>query len=124
MNKQDLITKIQTSSIIDLRKDQVLALINENELTPDIIDQIKDIIQDDIDESVTDILSDDQIKEITDIDNQGKEEISVIAAEVTSDVNFVEKEMENLETTLNTLAPAIDEMEIDTVKNNLNNATK
>ncbi len=124
MNKQDLITKIQSSSIAEARKDQAIALINDNELTPEIIDQVKDIIQEDIDENVSGILSDDQAKEIADIENQGNDEIVAIATEITGDLKFVEDEMGDLETTLNTLAPAVDEMEIEAVKNNLNNATE
>ncbi len=44
MNKQDLITKTNESLISAERKTEILNLINSNELTPEIIDQIKKLI--------------------------------------------------------------------------------
>jgi len=123
-NKQDLTAKIQDSQILDARKDQIFALINDNELTPEIIDQIKDIIQEDIDENMADILSDDQKKEIIDMENEANDGIKAIATEIANDLQFVESEMQELEDTLTSLAPAMDEMNMDSTRKDLEAATE
>lgn len=123
MNKQDLINKINTSSITEERKAAIMTLINDSELNIEIIDQIKDIIQDDIDEGVTDILSDDQKKQIQDIENEGSDAIKQIATDIVNDLNFVENEMNDLDQALNTLTPVLDQIAVDEIKTNLDQAS-
>jgi predicted transcriptional regulator len=124
MNKQDLLIKIQNSAISDERKNQIAVLINNNELNPSIIDQIKDIIQMDIDENMTDILSDDQKKEIMDIENEESAGIKTVVEEIAKDLQFVEDEMTYLDTTLTSLDPAVDQMNIDSLKSDLYKASQ
>lgn len=124
MNKQDLITKINSSNILDARKAEIIELVNNNELDADMIDQIKSIIQEDIDEDISGILSDDQKKEISDIETEGNNEIKTIATEVTEDVKFVDDQMNDLETIVNSLTPTLEEINIDNIKADLNKVTE
>lgn len=119
MNKQDLITKIQNSNISDDRKNQIIELVNNNELDSLVIDQVKDIIQDDIDENMSDILSDDQKKQVLDIENEENEGIKTVAEDIAKDLQFVEDEMGDLDRTLNSLGPVVEEINIETVKADL-----
>jgi predicted transcriptional regulator len=119
MNKQDLINKINESVISDLRKSEILKLINDNELDAHIIDQIKDIIQDDIDEDVSEILTDDQKKEIAVLEDEVGTQIKSVATEMADDMKFVEDEMIDLEKMLATLNPVVEKMSIDKVKSDL-----
>jgi predicted transcriptional regulator len=119
MNKQDLINKINESVISDLRKSEILKLINDNELDAHIIDQIKDIIQDDIDEDVSEILTDDQKKEIAVLEDEVDTQIKSVATEMADDMKFVEDEMIDLEKMLATLNPVVEKMSIDKVKSDL-----
>jgi predicted transcriptional regulator len=119
MNKQDLINKINESVISDLRKSEILKLINDNELDAHIIDQIKDIIQDDIDEDVSEILTDDQKKEIAVLEDEVDTQIKSVATEMADDMKFVEDETIDLEKMLATLNPVVEKMSIDKVKSDL-----
>ncbi len=119
MNKQDLISKINASTILEARKEEILSLIENNDLDADIIDQVKSIMQEDIDENISQILSDDQKKEIEDIENEANDEIKAIATEVAEDVRFAEDQMNDLEIMVNSLAPTLEEIHIDTVRADL-----
>lgn len=124
MNKQDLITKINNSSISDLRKSQILELINNNEVDVEIMDQIKSIIQEDIDENVNEILSDDQKKELLNIENDSAIEIKKIITDVADDVKFVEDQLVDLDNMVQSISPTLEEIQIENVKSNLDKVSE
>jgi hypothetical protein len=125
MNKQELIAKINEALLSDVRKSEILSMINAaEEITPELSDEIKDIIQEEIDEDISELLSDEDKKEIQAVEAEGDAEIKTITAEVVEDLNFVEKEIDDLDTVLASLDPVIDEIAIDEVKAGLDNATE
>src|ERR1035441_1937346 len=97
--KQDLIERIKKSQIGDERKKQILILLEQDDFSYDIKQQIKGIIQEDIESG------DDTIpftakdrREMANAKKQMSKELKAVDKELNKDMKFVKKEMNDIKT--------------------------
>lgn len=116
MNKQELIEKIKLSPLSDERRQKILSLLEQNDLTFDIKEQIKDIIQEDIDSDTSVQFSAEDKKEIDAATAQAAKELDGVEMELGKDMDFVEKEMNNLETIVADLDKTVDQDQVEAIR--------
>jgi len=119
MNKQEFIEKIKSSHLSDDNKNKIIALLSDNELSFEIKEQVKDIIQDDINEASKGLLTEDDQTEIDAATEEMSQESAKLQKELEEDMQFVEKEMDNLVTMAGDLDKVADKIEIDKIKSSI-----
>ena len=118
MNKQDFINSITDGLLSSERKQKVLDLLNNNELTFDIREQIKDILQEELD-SNNDFLTDEDKKEIEISTVKMEAELNAVEQDLNKDMEFVEKELKELEQMVKDVDGIIDDANIDAIKSQI-----
>lgn len=121
MNKQELIDKIKASSIEAARKQQIINLLENNDLTLDIKEQIKTLIQEDIDSDLSVPFTPEDYSAMNAATEQMSNEIANVENELNKDMEFVENELNDLETFINDTGKVIDEAQIDALRNEMQN---
>ena len=116
MTKQDYIEKIKQSQLSDEAKQQVLALLESGELSFDVREKIKDIIQADIDADMEGVLDEEDDSEIKEATKELETDLAKIEEELNADMAFVEEELGKVEKMTQDLDKAMDEKEIEDIK--------
>ena len=120
MNKQELIEKINISQIASELKDKILNLLEQNELTFDIKEQIKTLIQENIDADTSIPFTPEDYQKINAITNQTSEQLTTIEEELSKDMAFTENELNDLESIINDLNKNLDQTKIDSIRADIN----
>ena len=124
---QDILKMIAEASLSPEREAKVKALIADlpadAEVSAEIMEDIRDIIQEELEDGMADILTPEDIAEIAALEQTMLTEMKEIEKDVTTDVAFVESELEELEKIAEELSPAIDQANIDRVKEELKSAS-
>jgi 4-diphosphocytidyl-2C-methyl-D-erythritol kinase len=116
MNKQELIEKIKISRIDDERKQKILSLLEQNDLSLDIKEQIKTLIQEDIEADTSVPFSSADRQEIDSTTDQTVKELSAVENSLNEDMKFVENELNDLEAIVGDLNKVVDQVQIDSVR--------
>lgn len=118
MNKQEYIEKIKNSGLNPEVKSEILGLLEANDLTYDIAEEIKDILQADIDALFTKagISVNANDPEIIEADKTLDEGLAKVQTDLEEDIAFVEKEMADLEVMVKELDSSVDQSQIDQIK--------
>ena len=116
MNKQELIEKIKASHIGDVRKQQILNLLENNDLNQEIKNQVKDLIQADIDSDTSIPFTAEDRVAIDAITAQTNKDLSEVEETLTSDMKFVEKELADLETLVNDMDKVADQAQTESIR--------
>lgn len=124
---QDILKMIAEATLSPEREARVKALIThlpaEAEVDAETIEDIKDIIQEELEDGMADILTPEDTAEIAALEQTMLNEIKEIEKDVNTDVAFVESELEELEKMAEELSPAIDQANVDRVKEELKSAS-
>ena len=115
MNTQELSAKITASGLSPERKEKALALLEGN-VTADIVEKIKDLIQEDIDQDTTGVLTAEDMGEASVEDAKLEEGLSKVEQTLGEDMSFVETEMNDIDGMVQQMSKAVDEAEINKIK--------
>ncbi|OGI78645.1 hypothetical protein A3C57_01880 [Candidatus Nomurabacteria bacterium RIFCSPHIGHO2_02_FULL_33_12] len=118
MNKQEFIDKITNSPLSADRKNKILALLSSGELTFDIKEEIKDIIQEDIDSDNTS-MSDADKADIAASNVQMETELSAVENDLAGDMQFVEAELNSLEEMVKEVDGIVDQANIESLQSKI-----
>lgn len=116
MNKLELIERIKASQISEARKQEILDLLVNNDLSQNIKDQIKDLIQADIDSDNSIPFTPEDRKKIESITAKTSQELSAVEEELNKDMKFVETELNDLESLVNKMDQVSDEVQMDSIR--------
>lgn len=120
MNKEDFIEKVKTSALSEAHKEEILELL-KGDFTPELKEQIKDLIQMDI-ESDTDILTAEDKQEVETATKNMTEELDAVESDLKEDMDLVEKELNDLEAVVSVLDTVVEDSAIDKIKADIDNA--
>ena len=121
MNKQELIDKIKASSIEAARKQQIIDLLENNDLTLDIKEQVKTLIQEDIDSDTSVPFTPEDYSAMAAATEQMSSEIANVKNELNKDMEFVENELNDLEVFINDAGKIVDEAQMDALRSKIQN---
>ena len=119
MNTQDFIEKIQEGSLPDESKARIVAILNEQGVTFDSKELIKDIIQEAIDADMAEDLTDEDRVAIATSEASAIQQIDEVEADVQKNMDFVESELMELKNMAGDLDKVADTIEIESLKNNI-----
>lgn len=122
MTTQEYIEKIKESSIADDRKQQIVSLLEQNEFSFDIREQVKDIIQADIDASMEGILDGEDDSEVQAMNQQLEKDLAKVESTLNEDMAFVESQMDDIEKHTQALDKAMDEKDIEDLRTDISNS--
>lgn len=118
MNKQDFINSVTSGPLSPERRQKILDILNNNELTFDVREQIKDIIQEEI-EVDNNFLTDEDKKEIEANTAKMEAELNAVEQELNKDMQFVENELKELEAMVKDVDGLVNEANIDSIKSQI-----
>ena len=98
MTISELTQKIADSVLSDEAKKKIIDLAaTYAEVTPDLEDQVKELIQEDIDKDLATLGTDDDIPEIQEAEAQLERDLAQVGADFDEDMAHVEKSMTELD---------------------------
>ncbi len=115
MNKQEYSEKIQHSGLSAESKQKIADLLNGTELTFDVKEMIKDIIQADIDADTIALGAEDAAAARA-LDEQLTVDLAAVEHDLAEDIALVETEMAELEGMASEMDKAVDEQKIEALK--------
>ncbi len=117
MNTQEYIEKIKNSTLSDKTKQKILALLDGKELTFEIKEEIKDIIQAEIDEETKDLfVTEEDESELEGLNSTLSATSDSIEKDLSDDMDFVDSEMGKVNTAVGELDKMVDEDQIQQIK--------
>lgn len=116
MNKQSLIEQITASQLSDERKQKILNLLADQDLNFDLVETIKDIIQEDIESDTAIDFTPEDYQAMEAITQQTAQDLQAVEDNLNGDLEFVENELGDLEIMVNDLNKTMDQVELDSVR--------
>ncbi len=102
-----------------MRKQKILDILENNDLSFEIKEEIKDIIQEDIDATIEVPLTDEDKQAINTATDEMSEGVQKVEDELSKDMEFVDEQLSNLEAMVKDLDKVIDEVEIEQIKSTI-----
>lgn len=119
MKKQDYIEKIKQSELSESAKQEILSILQSDTISFDDREKIKDIIQTDIDADMEGVLDGEDDTEVKQASEELEKDLAKIEEEFKEDMAFVETELEKVEKMTQDLDKAMDEKEIEDIKESI-----
>ena len=116
MNQQEFTDQVNASSLNETTKQKIMSLIETNGFDFETQEEIKDMIQAEIDTDFATILSNKPDPVADAITKELSDELDTIEADFTKDMDFVEKEMGELESMVKELNKSMEELQIENLK--------
>lgn len=97
MTIQELTQKINESILSEIAKQKILAVINTyTEVTSELEDQVKDLIQEDIDQDFASVGIDENTPDIQAVQDQLEKDLHHVDQELDEDLSIMNSELESL----------------------------
>jgi hypothetical protein len=118
MDIKDLRAEIGSSELSEGRKKEILTLL-DGEITPDIGQKIKNLIQEDIDDDMAPFLTKEDKEKIAKAGEQMSADLIEVEKELAKNIKFAEDEMSDLKQTVSELNKVADQVQINSLKTDL-----
>lgn len=120
MTIQELIQKITDSVLSEGAKKQIIDLANTyTEVTPDLEDQVKALIQEDIDRDLAALGADEDGPEVQAIQAELEAGLAAVDAELDQDMAYVDQELKELDAMRLEITRAEEALKIEQLRNDL-----
>ncbi|MEI8223511.1 MAG: hypothetical protein WCG20_00110 [bacterium] len=120
MTIQELIQKITDSVLSESAKKQIIDLAGTySEVTPDLEDQVKALIQEDIDRDLAALGADENSPEIQAVQAELEAGLAEVDAELDQDMTYVDQELKELDAMRLEITRAEEALKIEQLRNDL-----
>ena len=120
MTIQELTQKITDSVLSDEAKKKINDLAaTYTEVTPELEEQVKDLIQEDIDKDLAELGADDSTPEIQEAEAQLERDLAQVGSDLDADMAFVDKELAELDSLRAEVTAAEEAHKIAQLRNDL-----